>query len=93
MQMKLSALFDSVQGEYCVEVSEINLMILSAKNIKNVVRVNKKRSIEELEVLLKNLQKEVVHLRKYSKKVLIAILYCSANYSTVGETHSTAAKS
>ncbi len=31
--------------------------------------INKKRSIEELEALVKNLQKEVVQLRKYTKRL------------------------
>lgn len=41
----------------------------SAKTIKTVVSINKKRSMEEMEALLKNLEKEVTWLRKYCTKL------------------------
>jgi hypothetical protein len=41
----------------------------SAKTIKNTVTINQKRSVEELEALLKNLQKELAALRVYTKKL------------------------
>lgn len=47
----------------------------SAKAIKNIVTINRKRSIEELEALVKNLQKELNSLRKYSKKLEKQIAY------------------
>lgn len=64
--MKQLVLFDLVQGTILVS---IGTNAISAKAIKTMVSVNKKRSIEELENLVKNLQKELTAMRKYVKKL------------------------
>ncbi len=45
----------------------------SAKTIKNTVSINQKRSVEELEALLKNMQKEMASLRAYTKKLEVKL--------------------
>ncbi len=82
MLMKLWVLFVSVPGKRYSQISDSCSSWDSAKAIKTFVSQNVKRSAEELELLVKNLQSELLFMRKYSKKLekvrgLILVLFGS----------------